>query len=717
MAMKLFKNPAAKHYFKAGLKKNRKFFVICLILHMISFPLAFTMLSIDIVTDKDYDFLFGAFIALSFVFTAIAVLLGVIIAIQNFSYLHKKQETDTYMSLPLSDKQRFFGDYFSGLLTYIAPVIISAVFTFITFAIAVAVINVNPECRMSITPLEYGEHTIGWGQLMIEIYLIAIVAMIMLYTIITLACTLCGSLFETIVHSFILNGAIPGMIALLCFVMFNRVPGVDVLKIMLPIMSKTSPLGAFIGYLNYTDLMNEAVFLFPFFIKFWLWLAVFTVLYVVIAYLAYKKRKAEDVAKPYVFKSYYYAIISCVTFAVCAIIPIEFDILLIPMIVVAAVAFLAFELITNRGFKKFGKSLIKCALTITASILLIGILDNGWGFGIGRRVPDADDVESVTIENMEMVMGIQIDHDGVEFFEKDAIEAVITAHTKAADRACDESEFPGILKDYYSYDSYNWDGYYGYDYTETTTITYKLKNGSSITREYKFTKEEREIISSVALTSKDYAKNEADEFVRSNRTYPDGWDYRVYVHDAIQKDEYTIATKVLNMDSYSMLVSEDEYNTFVKEIAEAIEKDILDRTYEQIVQPYGYCGDIGYFAFYEYDENIFATLEKYNIHITPISEIVNRLNRIPIEEINYAGSSRFFNNTVQSDRQLEIVKQLLMVVYPAERNRPSISIERLEDYSIRIRGDSFDLYIPDEYNDIAEELFDKGRVERPGPFD
>ncbi len=707
MAMKLFKNPAAKHYFKAGLKKNRKFFVICLILHMISFPLAFTMLSIDIVADKSYDFLFGAFFALSWVFTAIAVLLGVIIAIQNFSYLHKKQETDTYMSLPLSDKQRFFGDYFSGLLTYIAPVIISAVFTFITFAIAAAVINANPECGMSIAPLEYGEHTIGWGQLMIEIYLIAIVAMIMLYTIITLACTLCGSLFETIVHSFILNGAIPGMIALLCFVMFNRVPGVDVLKIMLPIMSKTSPLGAFIGYLNYTDLMNEAVFLFPFFIKFWLWLAVFTVLYVVIAFLAYKKRKAEDVAKPYVFKSYYYAIISCVTFAVCAIIPIGFDILLIPMIVVAAVAFLAFELITNRGFKKFGKSLIKCALTITASILLIGILDNGWGFGIGRRVPDADDVESVTIENMEMVMGVEIDYDGVEFFEKDAIEAVITAHTKAADRACDESEFPGILKDYYSYDSYNWDRYYGYDYARTTTITYKLKNGSSITREYKFNEEERKIISSAALMSKDYARNEADEFVRSNRTYRDEWNFYITVHDAIQKDEYTIATRIKGLPGDDwMLVSEDEYNTFVKEIAEAIEKDILDRTYEQVMQPYGYCGKIGYFAFYEYDENILATLEKYKMHITPISEVVKKLDYIPIRTVSFNDDDRFFSDLVQSDRQLEIVKQLLMVVYPAERNRPSSYYERLEEYSIIINGDHFDLFIPDEYSDIARELFD-----------
>ncbi|MBQ7981909.1 MAG: APC family permease [Oscillospiraceae bacterium] len=464
--------------------------------------------------------------------------------------------------------------------------------------------------------------------------------------------------------------------------------------------------------------MNEAVFLFPFFIKFWLWLAVFTVLYVVIAYLAYKKRKAEDVAKPYVFKSYYYAIISCVTFAVCAIIPIAFDILLIPMIVVAAVAFLAFELITNRGFKKFGKSLIKCALTIAASILLIGILDNGWGFGIGRRVPDAEDVESVTIENMEMVMGVEIDYDGVEFFEKDAIEAVISAHTKAADRACDESEFPGILKDYYSYDAYNWDRYYGYDYARTTTITYKLKNGSSITREYKFNEEEREIISSAALMSIDYAKNETKSFVQSNRTYPDEWDFYITVHDAIQKDEYTIATRIKGLPGDDwMLVSEEEYNTFVKEIADAIGKDILDRTYEQVMQPYGYCGKIDYFAFYEYDENILATLEKYNMHITPISEAVKKLDDIPIRTVSFNDDDRFFSDSVQSDRQLELVKQLLTVVYPAVHNRPSSYYERLEEYSIRIQGDSFDLFIPDEYSDIARELFDMAFESPPARVD
>lgn len=417
MAMKLFKNPAAKHYFKTGLKKNRKFFVICLILHMISFPLAFAMLSVDVLTDNREETMFGIFTALAYVFSTIAILMGVIIAIHSFSYLHKKPETDTYMSLPLSDKQRFFSDYFSGLLTYIAPVMISSVFTFISIVIANAVINSNPASGMSIGSIVYDEYTISWAAVVLEVYIIAIVAMIMFYTLITLACTLCGSLFETIVHSFILNGAIPGMIALLCFVMFSRVPGVEYFSITLPIMSKTSPLGAFIGYIVCIAIVDE-VWLFPFFIKFVLWLAAFAALYLGLAFLAYKKRKGEDVAKPYVFKGYYYGILSCMTFAICSIIPIEYGMLIIPMIVVAAVAFLAFEVITSRGFKKFGKSLIKCACTITASILLIGILDNGWGFGAGRRVPDADDVKSVCVRNLETATGIEMYPRSVDFLKR-----------------------------------------------------------------------------------------------------------------------------------------------------------------------------------------------------------------------------------------------------------------------------------------------------------
>lgn len=702
MAMKLFKNPAAKHYFKAGLQKNRKFFVICLILHMISFPLAFTMLSIDIVADKSYDFLFDAFIIWSFVFTAIAVLLGVIIAIQNFSYLHKKQETDTYMSLPLSDKQRFFGDYFSGLLTYIAPVIISAVFTFITFAIAAAVINANPECGMSITPLEYGEHTIGWVEIIAEIYMLAIIGMIMLYTLITLACTLCGSLFETIVHTFLLNGAIPGMIALLCFIMFNRVPGVDFIYIMLPILAKTSPLGALIAYPNYADVMDEAVLLFPFFIKFWLWLVVFTVIYLALAYFVYKKRKSEDVGKPYVFKSYYYIVVSCATFAVCAMIPTYMEIMLIPMIVIAAVVFLAFELITNRGFKRFGKSIIKCVVTILASILLVGLLDNGWGFGVGRRVPDADSVKSVTIENFETLSGIEIDHSGVEFFEEDVIEAVIKAHEMASDRLCDEREFPGVFKNYYSYyeDMYD-DGYYNYDYVEMTTITYKLKNGSSMTREYRFTEEERRIVSSVIM-GKDYARAQAKEFLKCYKYN----DYNVIKIFAIFLiNNYTITTAKDNTEQAGVL-SKEQYISFIEDMAKAIEEDILDRTQEQKEKPYSFCGRVGYVDVYEYDENILTTLKKYNVPILPLSEAISRLDKNPIEEIRRwtDHSTRYYGEEIRSERERELIEQLLMVAVPYDGNL-------YDSYYIELFQNYIELYIPNEYSDLAQELFDMGSLE------
>lgn len=711
MAMKLFKNPAAKHYFKAGLKKNRKFFTICLILHMISFPLAFITLALDAATGGEVDaldMLFPALLILSFVFTAFAILLGVLISVQSFSYLHKKQETDTYMSLPLSDKQRFFSDYFSGLLSYMVPVLISGVATFITLAIAYATIKANPDSGYTMNSVIYGDHTINIFEIVGIVYLLVSMAMVMFYTLISLSCTLCGSLFETTVNSFVLNGAIPGMIALVGFIMFNRVPGVVSGMVTLPLIAKTSPIGAAIAYVAYADSMGEAVLLFPFVIKFWLWLFVFTLVYLAIAFFAYKKRKAEDVAKPYVFRIFYYIIIYCTTFAVCSIIPIAFDVLIIPMIIFAAVVFLAFEVITNRGFKKFGRSIIKCAVTIAASILLIGILDNGWCFGVGRRVPDADDVESVIIDNVDEIIGTNVYN--MEIFDEDVIKAVISAHEKAADRVCDKISYPGLFKDYFDRYYYSYDEYYvgGSDkYTYPVTITYNLRNGSSMTREYRFNDEERIIMAQKLFSSKDYAKSEADSFMRSYRYSATDEDNTINISDMFGKTEYYIGTK----SSYHLLDVEllpEEYTSLINDIAQAIEKDILDRTYEQVIAPYGYCGDVGSFSFYEYDENILATLREHNFPMPTNSEQIASITVNPIErmEMSYPRfESVYFHRQFESEEQKKFVKQLLAVASPHKSENSNYSVSVLQYYS---SGYDVKLYVPAEYDVIARRLFNTG---------
>ena len=63
-----------------------------------------------------------AFILISIFCLAAAVLCGIIIAVNNFSYLYKKSQVDMIYSLPIKKKFKFLSDYASGLVIYSSEV-------------------------------------------------------------------------------------------------------------------------------------------------------------------------------------------------------------------------------------------------------------------------------------------------------------------------------------------------------------------------------------------------------------------------------------------------------------------------------------------------------------------------------------------------------------------------------------------------------------------
>lgn len=76
-----------------------------------------------------------AFILISIFCLAAAVLCGIIIAVNNFSYLYKKSQVDMIYSLPIKKKFKFLSDYASGLVIYIVPYIVACIIcNFILFA-------------------------------------------------------------------------------------------------------------------------------------------------------------------------------------------------------------------------------------------------------------------------------------------------------------------------------------------------------------------------------------------------------------------------------------------------------------------------------------------------------------------------------------------------------------------------------------------------------
>lgn len=707
MATKIIKNPAVLHYFKTDIKKNMKFFIICLALHMLSLPLLFATMTYDTFKKGgSYTYLSEFFIVTTVIFTGLAILAGVLIAINNYSYLHKKQESDTYMSLPLSDKQRFFTNYFSGLVTYILPVVISGVFSFISLGIFIGAVtsDAGKDSYFSYEPLIYGDHTIHWFELFFTAYFLVILAMIMFYTITVLACTLCGSIFEAIVHVVILNGIIPGLIALVSFVMFNKVPTMSWYTVMLPVLSKTSPIGAVISYFLYAEFIEYDILLLPFILKFSFWLIAFTALYLGVSFLLYKFRKAEDVAKPYVFKSYYYIIMTCITFAFIAAIPAYWEVLISPILVATVVFYLIFEIITNRGFKNFGFSVIRCVATIVISFVLIMILNNSWSFGIGKRVPKAESVKSVSINYTSLDNAVDRYNDYMNFTDEDIIKIITDYHKDAVEYAYDNLYSTSFME------------YNDYYYHQTYEVTYKLKNGTSFTRFLPCTNEMR--ITLAEIETYDEYINDRTEYI-----YEDIYDRVVF--EPLLGDSYEYL-RIRDDGIYhggiaenSIEVSEEEFEKFKKELSKAIKLDLSDRTYEQIVSPYACYGllDISLSSMYvyEYDEHILSVLKKYGIYTTTPKQYleencaeVNPFSQIFIayydkydfhsyEDYEKTDKSyRYFGYNPSSEREHELMLELATKLAPF--NFDSENPYVLERH----------YKVPKKYEHLAEELYKLG---------
>ncbi|MGN0586058.1 MAG: hypothetical protein ACI4JF_02120, partial [Oscillospiraceae bacterium] len=114
------------HNGRLNIKSNTKISLIILILHLFGFPLLIIseMYNLSMGRDSEPD---ESFMIIATGATFIAGLAGIIIALVNFRYLYNKAQVDMCLAVPLSRKQRFLSDYLSGLISYIAPFIITTI--------------------------------------------------------------------------------------------------------------------------------------------------------------------------------------------------------------------------------------------------------------------------------------------------------------------------------------------------------------------------------------------------------------------------------------------------------------------------------------------------------------------------------------------------------------------------------------------------------------
>ena len=585
-------NPAL-HNWKSNIKDSRKFSVILLILHLVAVPAVLIAIMACMYTNKGYDDgTVEIYASIAVCTTALAAFLGIFTATSSFTCLHEKSVVDMKLALPMNNTQRFFSNFLSGLFTYLAPFYTAQAISLLlcgygllfmegktfyeTRYVDNAYVDVPYVCDVFsiITPA------------LLKLILGGTLCMLMLYVITVLIAICCGNKFEAIAYTILINILIPLTIYCVLYSMYDSLYGIESEIIALKVLIYTSVFGGIIASIDWAS-GGEVVYGAEY-MSYGVWLIVFTLVIAALfalCFFLYKKRRAEQVSKPFVFKLAYYIVLICAMFCIISLLLTEgADI--VPTIIVSGIIFMIFEVVTNRGFKKFWLSIIKYAATFIAIVGIIVVCEKTDGFGAVQRVPSASNVKSVEISYegfYDDFSNMSYNYDAKQLIkDKENIEAIVSAHQDIID-------FYNAHKDSYSRDNrWNYDDMVGV--YKNFTVTYNLKAGGSFSRDYySITPGAAEYLSKLDV-SEEYKRQVAEYYknyiLKAEKNYYDYIEMNDnYADDSYMRDRfYAYAENIMTINyadgttnvPLEYLAAKDFFN----QLAEAYYNDIMAITEE-----------------------------------------------------------------------------------------------------------------------------------------
>ncbi len=572
--------------FKNNFRENKRSFIVHLIMSILGLPVLAVVAIIAFYNETQYYYLnaisvevyysisagCGAFAAVGVLCFIISLFLGITLALTNFKYLYKKSITDMNYALPLSGTQRFFADYLSGCIMYIAPI-------FGAILLSIAILGIG-------TPIvpELNEFWKNFD-FVLKVIFIVLIAIIQFYTLTVLAIVFCGNTFESIFSIFAFNVLIPASIACIWVALCQSYAyGIDQSAIFYNnIFTSTSPIGSISFFfivaesIDYTDSFNAFLYT-----KWIIITLVVTALYLIAAYLLYRHRKAEDVSKPYVYKSAFYAIMTMGTFCVLSLF-INFEGFLAAGIVLCGIVWFIMEVITRRGFKKFWQAGLGFGAAVISVIVLCSLFSSTKGFGIAKKVPSTASVESIAIR-----AGIT-DYGKMIFRDKKVIEEAVKLHEELVDRHFNQEE--------YTYNTVNFDEYYPNTVDDSIYLQYSTYTGSTISREYNVPSNMSAELKKAILLSDDYAEQICKEMF-------------LYEIEYYNEHGHTIEFMDKSGDYQNSKIAKSTYIA----IRDAYKKDLMNMTEDDLLNA-KYCGKINneYFVLETFDNTI-SILESLGIN-------------------------------------------------------------------------------------------------------
>ena len=564
------------HNFMCGVKTKTKMAIIIGILHLAAAPAVIISLIASIYS-KDPGAMVESFAVIGMITTAIAGFMGIFVAIDSFSCLHNKSVVDMRLSLPLTANQRFFSNFLSGLAVYIGPFLAAQVVSLLGMAYGFIFMEgrtFEEKIYYSVDNNKYREYTcelfsIGMP-ILLKLIIAGILVMLMLYTVTVLVTVCCGNKFESVAYTILINIMIPLTIYLVFMSMFQSLYGIDISDTILRLIMFTSPAGGIIAAVSMTvgnSYINDY-----FTMNYLVWGIVYFLITAAIgagAFFLYKRRRAEQVSKPFVFKLLYYIITTAAIFCIYSVFHAE-RVGIVPAILTTVIVYIILEVAANRGFKKIWLSLIKYAGVMGASVLIIFIAQETEGFGMVTRVPDISQVKYVELDYNGfydmLTMPYEYPENGMEtsllkFEEKENIETIISAHRSSVAEDTRKGKNARI--------------------GSGVKIYYHLKGGGTMIREYNLTSAETaEILGRIDLT--DEYKTQVAEFYKNTILKGKEEYLRILEFDTdySYKINYQLSEASGVRESVGIKASSLVDRNFFEQLAEAYAKDIMNITEE-----------------------------------------------------------------------------------------------------------------------------------------
>ncbi|SEH69342.1 hypothetical protein SAMN02910265_02170 [Ruminococcus flavefaciens] len=579
--------------FKSKFSEDMKLFITNLVFQLLCLPVVVGVFLREMYIENNKivgdDSVLGLFIMIAAIALCLSIAMGIVIPMMNFRYLYNKSLVDMNYSLPLNNRQRFFADFFAGLATYMLPVCIGVIIAGAELLIGSCFIEIKELSELICTAIQLGS--------------IVAAGMLILYTLSVFAITFAGSTFEAIFSIAAVNIMIP------TFIYFTWMNIVNAAHFGLNGNSitrnytffTTSPIGVF-GYIMYAD--DKGIFVGrgdsssftdtlvnSMYLNFMVRILLFMAVLVAVTFLLYKHRKAEDVSKPYVYKAFYYIIMSVGVYCVFSMINMmNISGGSIAAIIISGILWFVMEVIRRRGFKRFWTAVVSFAAASAAVMCIIKVIDLTDGLGRAKVIPSESSVTDVEID-------IWGDSDALRenrtFHDKKLIKDVMKLNKELVDRHFDpdkyEYEMSGLNVSNYWEDvaaastiGNSKDPMYRFDEI-TIRMTYYTRSGSSIIRQYTIPSEMLTELYCDMYTSEEYAKQVSGEIFRNSlRTDKKENDYDVKLEDA-GYCIFNLRDKLGASTSRWFSVEEG------RELTEALRKDMASMSVEELKNSEFYC--------------------------------------------------------------------------------------------------------------------------------